>query len=270
MRRPVAARAARLDRAAGGGDDVLDDREAEPGAAGGAGGVGAPEALEEAGQVAPRRRRSRRRRRRARSAPGSRATESVKRGAVARVADRVLGQVLGDDPEHPRAQRQVDVAGRRRPSGSGRHARRARSSSATTCSSTGSAFVRPSETTSRAALELGEEEDLVDQRAGVLTSARACVEQRLRRRRRAGRPSRAATRMRASGVRSSCETEAVKPGSQLVEGDVLGGRLGDADRHGHRLARFGLDRRSPLPAGTASSPDRHHSDTRFAPDTALW
>ena len=37
--------------AAGGHDDVLDDREAEAGAAEVAGGVGAPEALEQARQV---------------------------------------------------------------------------------------------------------------------------------------------------------------------------------------------------------------------------
>ena len=51
MRRPAAAGAVRLDRAAGGDDDVLHDREAEAGAARGARRVGAPEALEEARQV---------------------------------------------------------------------------------------------------------------------------------------------------------------------------------------------------------------------------
>ena len=44
----------------------------------------------------------------------------------------------------------------------------ASSSPAITSRSTGSAAVCPSATTSRAALELGQEEDLVDQRAGVL------------------------------------------------------------------------------------------------------
>ena len=43
--------AERLDRAAGLGDDVLHDREAEPGAPRGARAVGAEEALEEPGQL---------------------------------------------------------------------------------------------------------------------------------------------------------------------------------------------------------------------------
>src|SRR5207248_8781716 len=45
--------AARLDRAARGGPDVLDDRETEPGPARRTGAVGAVEALEEARQVLP-------------------------------------------------------------------------------------------------------------------------------------------------------------------------------------------------------------------------
>ncbi len=61
-----------------------------------------------------------------------------------------------------------------------------------------------------AALELGEEEDLVDQRAGVLDLGPRVIDQ-------AGTSApgssveSSSARMRASGVRSSCETAAVKP-----------------------------------------------------------
>ncbi len=87
------------------------------------------------------------------------------------------------------------------------------------------------------------------------------------------RPGRSAessrTRMRASGVRSSCETEAVKPARSSSKETSSGAGSGTLVVDGHRLARFGLDRVA-LPPERRSSPDRHHSDTRSAPDTALW
>ena len=89
---------------------MLDDREAETGAAGGARGVGAPEALEEAWQVVLGDADPVVGGGRARPRPARARSMSVKVRAVAGVADRVLGEVLGDDPEHPRAERQVDVA----------------------------------------------------------------------------------------------------------------------------------------------------------------
>ena len=68
----------------------------------------------------------------------------------------------------------------------------------------------PSDDDLLAALELGEEEDLVDQRAGVLDLGARLVDQRA-----TSAPGRSAesssARIRASGVRSSCETAAVKP-----------------------------------------------------------
>ena len=46
--------------------------------------------------------------------------------------------------------------------------------------------------------------------------------------------------MRASGVRSSCETDGRETGPQLVERDVFGRGLLRADRDRHRLFRFGF------------------------------
>ena len=94
--------AARLDRAARRRDDVLHDREPEAGAARGARAVGAIEALEQARQVGlvdagavVGRRAARRRRRRS-------CTDSVALVPGPGVADRVLGEVPGDDAQHAR------------------------------------------------------------------------------------------------------------------------------------------------------------------------
>ena len=68
-----------------------------------------------------------------------------------------------------------------------------------------------------ARLELGEEEDLVDQLARVLDlGARLLDQLRDVGARQVALSS--STRIRASGVRSSCETAAVKPGAQLLVG----------------------------------------------------
>ena len=89
-------------------DDVLDDRQAEAGTARGARGVGPEEALEEARQ---------RLLQNAETVVGRRQHREVARasdrqcqaGAVAGVADRVLGEVLDDHSKHPRAQGQIDI-----------------------------------------------------------------------------------------------------------------------------------------------------------------
>src|SRR4029078_4063251 len=97
-----------LDRAAGLRDDVLHDREAEPGPAGGPRSVGAEEALEEppelrlfdANPVV-------------RTAQDDRIADTLdrkrERRAGPRVADRVLGEVLGNDADHPRPDRELDA-----------------------------------------------------------------------------------------------------------------------------------------------------------------
>ena len=109
IRRPFSPAALRLDVAAGRDHDVLHDREPEPGAARGARRVGPVEPLEEprqgvlvdTGPVVGRRQDARV----ALALDGER-----EMGAVAGIADRVLGEVLDDHPQHPRAERQVDVA----------------------------------------------------------------------------------------------------------------------------------------------------------------
>src|SRR5207248_3865739 len=100
----LAATAAGLDPAAGGADDVLDDREPEPGTARRAGGVGTPEAFEQAAEV------------RLRDAGAVVGADQHRRAVVARdleseggtvpgVADRVLDEVLRKNAQHPRPQR---------------------------------------------------------------------------------------------------------------------------------------------------------------------
>ena len=99
---PLPAAAAGLDGPAGGGDDVLHDREAEPRPSGGARAVGPVEALEEARQVGlldadavVARAQDRlavfaaNRQRCVRARPG--------------VAKRVLGEIARDDTQHPRS-----------------------------------------------------------------------------------------------------------------------------------------------------------------------
>jgi len=93
---------------------------------------------------------------------------------VTGVADRVLGEVLADDPDHPRAERHRGLA-----LDAKRH----------TCtgSGVGQPFDDMIEDRSRlrrgqrdhlaAALELGEEEDLVDQLAGALDLGTCLVDQ---------------------------------------------------------------------------------------------
>lgn len=89
-------------------DDVFDDRQAEPASARGAGTVGAEEALEEPRHVtrvdpdAVVRHREH---------PGAVLTleRDHARRALAGVAERVLGQVLDNDSQHPGSQRQLEL-----------------------------------------------------------------------------------------------------------------------------------------------------------------
>ena len=98
-RQPRPRFAGRLDCASGGGDDVLHDGEAEPGPPRAADSVGTEEPLEEARQVLG-----------VHAGSVVRGDELVRcdrdrqRRAGARVPDRVLGEVVDDDPEHAWAQ----------------------------------------------------------------------------------------------------------------------------------------------------------------------
>ena len=99
------------------------------------------------------------------------------RRARARVADRVLGEVLRDDAEHPRPDRELD----RRVALDGERDARARlarsSSSATTASSSGRTATAPSETTRAPDSSSREEQHLVDQLADLLDLAARLVDE---------------------------------------------------------------------------------------------
>ena len=196
-------------------------------------------------------------------APGSRVDRERERGAVARVADRVLGQVLGDDPQHPRPQRQVDARRRRRRRSVEPGARGARLELVDHLLEHRQGVRAAERDDLGAALELGEEEDLVDQRAGVVDLGARLLEQRVDVG--AGQVGRVEQHedpgeRRAQLVRDRCR----EAGPQLVERDVLDDRLGHRHGHRHLVARFGLA--GPLPfCETAPSPDRHHFDTCSVP-----
>src|SRR5213594_2780846 len=103
---PAARRGVRFDGSAGGRDDVLDDREAEAGATGRAGAVTPVEALEDAGQVLLGN---------ADAVVAAHEQASIfvvadepERGAGARIPDRVLGHVLGDNLEHALPDRKAE------------------------------------------------------------------------------------------------------------------------------------------------------------------
>ena len=181
----------------------------------------------EARAASARQKRSKRRGRSASATPGAVVDRSERRhavvldreperGAVTRVADRVLDQVLGDDAQHPRTQRQVDVrvTARLEPNAGARggvlvlgehlfqHRQR----------------VRVAERDDLlAALELGEEEDLVDQRPGVLDLGPGLVDQRVHVGAREGR--RVEQRQDPREWRSQLVGDrGCEAGAQLVEG----------------------------------------------------
>ena len=144
-------------------DDVLHDREPEARPAGGAGPVGAEEPLEEARQL------------RLVDADAVVGPTEHDRVAVAldreregragpRVADRVLGEVLGDHADHPRSDRELD---RRVALDDERHpgAARALLELGGHGLELGPHGNRAERDDPRPRLELAEEEDLVDQLA---------------------------------------------------------------------------------------------------------
>ncbi len=150
----------------------------------------------EARAASARQKRSNRRGRSASDDAGAVVDRSERRGpvafddepercAVTGITDCVLDEVLGDDAQHPWTQRQVDarITGRLEVNAGARggvlvlcehlcqHGQR----------------VRVAERDDLlAALELGEEEDLVDQRSGVLDLGPSLVDQRLHVRARQG------------------------------------------------------------------------------------
>src|SRR5262245_32623921 len=97
-----------LDSAARARDDVLDDREPEARPPRGAGSVGAVEALEQAREVVlphadagvPRSDHD---------LPAPAFEHEREARALARIAERVLGEVLEDDAQHPRAERYLGL-----------------------------------------------------------------------------------------------------------------------------------------------------------------
>src|SRR4029453_17455470 len=105
--KPAATTAAGFDVPACGLDDVLDDRQAETGPAGGACAVGAEEALEEArhvlvwntGAVVGDLEHD--------LAVGAREADRASR-ALAGVPQRILEQVLDNEPQHPAADRHLE------------------------------------------------------------------------------------------------------------------------------------------------------------------
>ena len=176
----------------------------------GAGPVAAVEPLEQTRAAPPPRRRGRRRRPRAR--PGARRSVRVAR---ARVPDRVLGEVLGDDLQHPAAERQVDL-GLRLDTIRRRPAPRCRRAGSATSSSTGSAAVEPERHDLAAALQLGEEEHVVHELASSPRPPPAPGQGGRRGRLRAEPAVSSSTSSRASGVRSSCDTAAVNADAKLL------------------------------------------------------
>ena len=106
----AAGLARRLHLAAGRRDDVLHDRQPEPGAAARARLVAAVEALEQARQVGCVDTLRRRRRPSSTGPPPRSSARSCSVRPRAGVADRVREQVLDHDAEHPRPQRHLDAA----------------------------------------------------------------------------------------------------------------------------------------------------------------
>ena len=167
---------------------------------------------------------------------------------MAGVADRVLGEVLGHDPEHPRPKRQVDarVAG---PRAASTPARRGGVVELLDDLLEHRQRVRAAERDDLlAALELGEEEDLVDQRAGVLDLGARLVDQRLD-----------VGARQVGRVEQREDPRERRP--QLV-------------RDGGGEARAELVERRLVAAGCGvrprrRSPDRHHSVTWSEPATEL-
>ena len=175
-----------------------------PGAAGAAGAVGAVEALEQArelvlGDAGP-------------VVGGAQLAVSDgerERRSVARVAERVAGEVLDHDAQHPRPQRQlgllVALGAQRHPGADRRllqlverladHGERAGRVNATTVRPVSSSLRNSTSSISSPICS---------------TSARACVDQLVGVLARQEAVSSSAS-TRASGVRSSCETAAVKP-----------------------------------------------------------
>ena len=136
------------------------------------------------------------------------------------VADRVLGEILGDDPEHPGTERQIDPGVALGPKLDARPDRRALELLDDLLEH--GQRVRVAERDDLlAALELREEEDLVDQRAGVLHLGPGVVEERGHVGARVGRSSRAG---RGSGERGAqlVRDGRREPGAELVERDVVG------------------------------------------------
>ena len=195
--------------------------------------------------------------------PGSRSTVSVNVAPWPGVADRVLGEVLGHDPEHPRTEREVDrrvPVGAHRDPGPGRARRElvddlARAPGARSCG--------PSETTS-VPLSSSERKRISSiSSPAFCTSARACS--RSAGTSASGRSAESSrTRMRASGVRSSWETEAVNPArsSSNDTSSTIASARRDGDRQlfaWHGLARLRLFLRNGV--FTRSSPFRHRPPT---------
>ena len=190
------------------GDDVLDDREAEARPPGRARSVRPEETLEEAGQVFVRN---------AAAVICDGSTVSP-RGCVHRhgagrsfpgIADGVLDEVPGKDVEHPLVDRELDRGGAVEgdPDSGGL---RAWLESADDLLEHAESGRRSEPDDGAAALQLGEEHHVVDQLAHLHTSSRASSISAS-----ASAPgndalSRSAM-SRASGVRSSWETAAVKP-----------------------------------------------------------
>ena len=184
---------------------MLDDRKPEPGAARGARAVAAVEALEQ-----PRSSSSSTPRPSSATSSAARARREQQRRAGARVADRVRGEVLDDDLEHAPTQRQLDVGvgvdadrdvGALRAVGepvahllehrAAPRVRRARRPGARSRARRGRGRRRSARSSARPAP--------APRRAGRRGPRRAA----------SADSSRAISR--ASGVRSSCETAAVKP-----------------------------------------------------------
>jgi hypothetical protein len=155
---------------------MLHDRQAEAGAPRRTRGVGTIEALEDARQVsfghAGAVIRSGEHRGRVHCVDREREVRTV-----AGVADRVLGEVLGEHPQHARPQRKVDV---RFSVGMELHSRprRGRSELGDNLLEHGQGRRVPERDDLLAALELREEEDLVDQRSRVLDLGPRLLEQR--------------------------------------------------------------------------------------------
>ena len=159
-----------LDRAACRGDDVLDDREAEARAAASSGRGRRGRSARRGAAGRPPEPRSRRPRRGESARRRPRCTTPC-RSRRARVADRVLDQVPDHHLQHPRPQRQIERGGALDPERRRRRRAARSAASATTWSMTGSALIEPSATTAATALELAEEQHVVDQLADSLDLA---------------------------------------------------------------------------------------------------